>query len=115
MRSRSQLDVLQLDARAAALHGAPVGPRVHRRLFPAEPLDQPGVDRSVLGRELRRRRAARLAAPDMPGLCDDDLQAALLQLQRGQNARHPAADHGHVRLRFAVKRRPRRPRTRPLP
>ena len=39
----------------------------------------------------------------------DDLQAALLQLQRGQNARHPAADHGHVRVRFAVKRRPRRP------
>ena len=68
----------------------------------------------MLGRELRRR-AARLAAPDMPGLCDDDLQAALLQLQRGQNARHPAADHGHVRLRFAVKRRPRRPLARFLP
>ena len=108
------VDVLQLDARAAALHGAAVGPRVHRRLFPAEPLDQPGVNGSMLCGELRRR-AARLAAPDMPGLCDDDLQAALLQLQRGQNARHPAADHGHVRLRFAVKRRPRRPLARFLP
>ena len=108
------VDVLQLDARAAALHGAPVGPRVHRRLFPAEPLDQPGVNGSMLCGELRCR-AARLAAPDMPGLCDDDLQAALLQLQRGQNARHPAADHGHVRVRFAVKRRACRSPARFLP
>ena len=44
-----------------------------------------------------------------------ELQAALLQLQRGQNARHPAADHGHVRLRFAVKRRARRSPARFLP
>ena len=86
--------------------GALIGVCVHLRLFPAEALDELGVNCAVLRGQLCGRVRG-LTRANLLRLEDEHTAAALLKIQRRQDARHSAADHGNFRFRVAVERRPR--------